>query len=156
MPTLPLPFTPPFARQIGKTNFSFATQNGQTVYFHYLDPIDSHDQNDRQARLLLIAKFADRGIQQKALAEAFDIDPVTVRRALAKLRQRGAGAFFEKRRSRGPSAAVKEKMGQAERLLAKGMSGAAVARQLGLTTSTVNYNRRKGVIGNGRPASSEP
>ncbi len=154
MPTLPL--QPPEAVPIGMSCFSFASLDGRVVYFSNLEPFDSHDEDDRPARLLRIARLAMHGIRHKDLQAAFGVSRTTVHRALNRLEEGGEASFHTPRRGRGTSVIVGAKAREANRLLAVGMSGAAVARALGVATATVNHNRRKGFIGNGRPAAAPP
>ncbi len=147
---------PSDAVQIGASCFSFASDDGQTVYFSNLEPFDCHDENDRGAMLLRIAKFAMHGIRQTDLQAAFGVGRATVQRAVSKLRNQGEAAFHEARKGRGTSVITGARKERAERLLASGMGGAALARELGVPTSTVYYNLHKGFIGDGRPAGTKP
>ena len=147
---------PPEATHIGTSCFSFVTRDGRTVYFSNLDPCDFHDAGDRSAMLLRIAKFAEGGVRRADLEEAFDVGRATLQRAVNKLREHGEASFHEPRRGHGPSVIVGETVQTAERLLASGMSGAAVARELGVPTATLNYNRRRGFISDGRPEAGTP
>ncbi len=71
---------------------------------------------------------------------------------MSRLRSEGEASFHESRQGpRRVSVMVGETAEKANRLLASGMSGAAVARELGLAKATVNYCRRKGFIGSGPP-----
>ena len=142
---------PSHATHIGSSCFSFAFQDGQTVYFSNLEPYDFHDEGDRPAMLLRIAKLAESGVQRTDLRAAFGVGRATIQRAVNKLRDHGEASFFEPRRGRGTSVIVGEMAQTAERLLASGMSGAAVARELEIPATTLNYNRRKGFISDGRP-----
>ena len=65
-------------------------------------------------------------------------------------------AFHEPRRGRGTSVITGETAEEANRLLAGGMSGAAVARELGVPVATLNHNRRRGFIGDGMPGGAKP
>ena len=151
-----LPVSPPEAVQIGASCFSFASDDGQTVYFSNLEPFDCHGEDDRPAMLLRVARFARHGIPHRDLQAAFGISRTTVHRALDKLRDRGEAAFHEPRRGRGTSAITGETADAANRLLAEGMSGAAVARELGVSVATLNHNRRRGFIGDGVPDGGRP
>ena len=151
-----LPVSPPEAAQIGASCFSFASDDGQTVYFSNLEPFDCHGEDDRPAMLLRVARFARHGIPHRDLQAAFGISRTTVHRALDKLRDRGEAAFHEPRRGRGTSAITGETADAANRLLAEGMSGAAAARELGVSVATLNHNRRRGFIGDGMPGGARP
>ena len=126
------------------------------VYFSNLEPFDFHDECDRGAMLIRIAKFAEAGVGRPDLAAAFGVGRSTIQRAVNRLRRSGEASFHVPRRGRGPSVLSGEMKAEANRLLASGLSGAAVARQLGVATATLNYNRRKGWIGEGLPASQRP
>lgn len=140
---------PADAMRIGTSCFSFASEDGRTVYFSNLEPFDCHDENDRAAMLLRIAKFAKHGIGQRDLQAAFGVGRATVQRAVRKLRDQGEAAFHEARRGRGTSAIVGQTAHEAQRLLASGMRIAAVARELGVASSTLYDNCAKGFIGDG-------
>ncbi len=144
-----LPMHPADAVQIGASCFSFASGGGRTVYFSNLEPFDCHDEDDRPAMLLRIARFARHGIPQKVLQAAFGVGRATVQRAVRKLRDGGEAAFHEPRKGRGTSVITGATADAANRLLAEGMSGTVVARKLGVPASTVYHNIHRGFIGTG-------
>ncbi len=72
---------PPEAVQIGTSCFSLADLDGQTVYFSNMEPFDCHDEGDRPAMLLRIARFVRHGVPQRDLQAAFDVSRATVQRA---------------------------------------------------------------------------
>ena len=147
---------PADAVRIGASCFSFASDGGRTVYFSNLEPFDCHDEGDRPAMLLRIARFARHGVSQKDLQAAFGVGRATVQRAVRKLRDMGEAAFHEPRKGRGTSVITGETADAANRLLAGGMSGTAVARELGVPQSTVYHNIQRGFIGTGTPGAEEP
>ena len=144
-----LPMHPPEAVQIGVSCFAFAEADGQTVYFSNLEPFDCHDEGDRPAMLLRVARFARHGVPPRDLQAAFGVSRTTVHRAVVKLREGGEASFHQPRRGRGVSVIAGATKEQAERLLASGMNGAAVARELRIATATVYYNINQGFIGAG-------
>ncbi len=141
-----LAMNPADAVRIGASCFSFASGDGRTACFSNLEPFDCHDESDRPAMLLRIARFARHGIPRKDLQDAFGVGRATVQRAVRKLRDRGEAAFHEPRKGRGTSAIAGETAAEAERLLASGMRIAAVARELGIAPATLCHNCRKGFI----------
>lgn len=151
-----LPLQPPQAVRIGTSCFSMASRDGRTVYFSNLEPFDCHDEDDRPAMLLRVARFARHGIRNRDLRLAFGIGRATVQRAANRLRDHGEASFHLPRRGRGTSAIVGATAREAERLLASGMRIAAVARQLGVAPSTLYDNCAKGFIRAGRPDGSVP
>ena len=151
-----LPMLPSEAVQIGDSCFSTAVQDGRRVYFSNLAPFDSHDVSNRPALLLRIARFAEHGLRRRDLAVAFGVNRSTVQRAVNRLQRQGEAGVLAPRRRRGPSAIDAATARKAERLLASGLSGRAVARQLGIRPSTFSLNRRSGVIGGGTPSRTGP
>ena len=152
MQTLSMP--PAEATPIGGSCFSFASQDGRVVYFSNLEPFDSHDELDRPGMLLRIARFAEHGVRRADLAAAFGVNRSTVQRAVNRLRREGEAGFFAPRRGRGRSAIDVATAREADRLLALGLSGRAVAERLGIRPSTFSLNRRAGVIGGARARAS--
>ncbi len=140
-----LPLSPPEAVPIGHSCFSFAeNERGQVVYFSNLEPYDFHDVDDRGAWLLRAARLAESGVRRADIRMAFGLSRTTLQRAVNRLRDEGEAGFLQFCPVRGVSAITGEMKERATRLLAEGMSGAAVARELGLSKETLNYNRRRG------------
>ena len=148
MNTLSMP--PASATLIGTSCFSFSADGDRVVYFSNLEPFDSHEVSNRRAMLLRIARFAEHGVRREELQEAFGVGRSTVQRAVNVYRRRGEEGFHEPRRGRGPSVIDAGMAREADRLLSSGLSGSAVARQLGISVRTLNDNRRRGVVGGGQ------
>ena len=147
-----LPMAPANATPIGTSCFSYHVDDDRVVYFTNLQPFDSHDVSSIRAWRLRIARFAEHGIRREDLEAAFGVGRSTVQRAVNRYRSKGEEGFHEPRRGRGPSVIVADMAREADRLLTSGLSGAAVARRLGIPVRTLNDNRRRGVVGGGMPA----
>ena len=147
-----LPMRPTEAVQIGNSCFSFVKRDGRVEYFSNLEPFDFHADDQREAKLLRIAKFAESGVPRSDLVEALGVSRSTVQRVVNQLRRDGEASFFAPRRGRGPSVIDAAMARTVNRLLASGLSGAAVAREVGISSQTLNNNRRAGVVGGGKPA----
>ena len=147
-----LPMRPTEAVQIGNSCFSFVKRDGRVEYFSNLEPFDFHADDQREARLLRIVKFAESGVRRSDLVEALGVSRSTVQRAVNQLRRDGEASFFAPRRGRGPSVIDAAMARTVNRLLASGLSGAAVAREVGISSQTLNNNRRAGGVGGGKPA----
>ena len=80
---------------------------------------------------------------------SFAVSPSTVTRAVRRYREQGEAGFRQRRRWRGRVVLDAGRAREAEALLARGISGSAAARRLGVPVSTFNENRRAGVIGGG-------
>ena len=67
-------------------------------YFSNLEPFDFHADDQREAKLLRIAKFAESGVRRLDLVEALGVSRSTVQRAVNQLRRDGEASFFARRR----------------------------------------------------------
>jgi hypothetical protein len=124
------------------------------VYFLCTQPIASHAVDDKVGRNLCLARCALHGLAPTApLARACALNPRTVARAQARLQARGEGNFVPPRKARrlhgieDPAVLAK-----AAELLRAGHSLYRVAKQLGVSSSTLWSYTRKGVL----PASQCP
>ncbi len=148
-----LPLTPGAAVPIGQSCSSLTTtEDGLMIYFAHMDPFDFHDAEDRGALLLRAARLAENGVRRADLQAAFGLGRATLQRAVTRLRQEGEASFQQVRPGRRSRVLVGARQAAATRRLAQGLSGAEVARRLGVKVGTVNANRRQGRIG---PASGE-
>ncbi len=147
-----LPLTPGQAVPIGQSCFSFVTtDDGRIVYFTNMDPFDFHDADDRGALLLRAARLAESGVRRADLQAAFGLGRSTLQRAVTRLRGEGEAGFQQLRRGRRARVLVGQRQAEATRLLAEGLSGAEVARRLGVDRSTLNYHRQRGRLGTQAP-----
>ena len=89
-----LPMRPAEAVQIGNSCFSFVRRDGRVEYFSNLEPFDFHADDQREAKLLRIAKFAESGVRREDLIEALGVSRSTVQRAVNQLRRDGEASFF--------------------------------------------------------------
>ena len=152
MNTLPVP--PAEATPIGGSCFSYFADADRVVYFSNLEPFDSHAISVRRAMLLRVARFAEHGVRRVALQAAFGVGRSTVQRAVNRYRGCGEAGFHAPRRGRSGSVIDARMAVEANRLLASGLSGSAVARRLGIAVRTLNDNRRRGVVGDGAGGAS--
>ncbi len=135
---------------VGNTCFSFIIDHdSKTItYFSNLQPFDSHSITDKKAFLLRAAKFrVEAEVRSRDLVDALGLSRSTILRAANQYKEHGEESFYEPRRARGPSRFTEEMKREANRMFGEGMSGAAVGRELGVGATTVNLNRRAGVIG---------
>ena len=133
-----LSITPPAATLIGG-DLSMQTCEGWTTYFANLVPIDRHAAEDVRARQCRMARLhLVSGIRQEDVAHAFEVSLSTVTRAVRRYREQGEAGFRQRRRGRGRAVLDARRAREAEVLLARGMSGSAAARRLGIPVSTFN------------------
>lgn len=140
------PRAPADATCIGEI-FSMATIDGVTWYFANLSPEDWHPADDVRAKNLRIARYhVISGIRQVDLVRAFKVSTSTVQRAVRLFRNEGAAAFHQPPRRRGRTVIDAGMAKKAGKMLDGGMSGRAVARELGVHPATFYENLRAGVI----------
>ena len=137
---------------------SVALDGDRVVYFLYTKPFASHAADDKASRNLCLGRCALLGLATlAALASAFGISPRTVARARERLRQRGESGYFQPRRQRRrhgiEDPAV---LARAARLLRAGHSVYSVARQLGVSASTLWRYTQEGLLPASRCAARRP
>ena len=123
-----LAFEHPEARPISGS-FSFQIDDGWHCYFSNLELVDFHLEQDREALLLRLAKFAEAGVERRLLRKLFKVSRSTLQRAVNRFRESGEHAFRDfSRKPRGVSSIVGKTKEKAERPLAGGKSVHAVAK----------------------------
>ena len=153
------PSAPAFALQQGEAlslgkSLCLLRDGQDFVYFLFTQPVAAHAVDDKLGRNQCLARFALFELaSQAALAHAFALHPRTVARAKARLQERGEGNFAPPRKARrrhgidDPAVLAK-----AAELLQAGQSLYRVAKQLGVSRSTLWNYTRAGVL----PASQCP
>ena len=136
------------------SRLSLARDGDRIVYFLYTDPIASHAVDDKLSRNLCLARCALLGLAtQAALAQAFDLNPRTVARAKARLKQHGEGGFaLPRKQRRRHGIEDPQLLDRAARMLNSGLSLYRVAEELGVSTSTLWRYSKEGLL----PASQCP
>ncbi len=143
-----LPLSPPDNIPIGNSCFSIQISEDRITYFSNLQPFDFHPIKNQRDMLMRIGRLrVVSNIPQQALIEAFTVSRSTVQRAARKYREHGEEGFYKPRRGRGRNVIDGPTAKRANQLLAEGLSGTEVAKQLGIAKSTFSENRRAGVIG---------
>lgn len=74
---LSIAFEHPEAQPISGS-FSFQIDDGWHYYFSNLELVDFHQQQDREALLLRLAKFVDAGVDRRLLRKLFKISRSTL------------------------------------------------------------------------------
>ncbi len=139
---------PPEAVPIGNSCFAVLISDDTFTYFSNLVPFASHPADDRAAMLMRIGRLAViSALSPQDLADAFCVSRSTVQRARRRYLAEGEAAFLKPRRGRGPSVFTPALAKRATALLEAGLSGAAVARVLGVSKASVHKWRRRGLIG---------
>jgi transposase len=106
----------------------------QWTYFLGTYPIYSHRADDSRLFRLVTSQLINAGAcRHKDIIETFGVSKSSVNRALKKLRDEGAEAFFKRREGRrGGSVFTAERLDQAQRLLDQGYSRSELVDELGV------------------------
>jgi transposase InsO family protein len=109
-----------------------------------------------QGRLLLVQRITDQGWTVSSAAWAAGLSPRQAYRWLARYRAGGTAALADRSSAprRRPHQVAAERVAAIERLRRQRLSGPAIARRLGMPTSTVGAILRR--LGLGRLAALEP
>ena len=143
---VPLPMQPADATPLSDC-LSVRTHEGITTWYCYLQPICAHAADDRQAGRRAAAQFVVLGLAQVSrMAEALGVNRKVISRAVRLYRDEGDRGFFKPPRPRPRTAIDSSQRAEAARLHAGGMSIAAVARELGIASSTLYRYFKAGAI----------
>jgi transposase len=146
MPQLILPLIPRGATQINGLVNVWRDDESWT-YFLATHPIYSHHKGDhRMFRLITSQLIESGGCRQIDIIKTFGVSKSSVIRAVNKLRDQGAEAFFVKQRARrGGKVFSADVLDKAQRLLDQGYSRSDAAKELG-----VKYDTFRKAITDGR------
>lgn len=144
MPQLHLPCFSNGTTDITPT-LSFAKFEETVTYFHHGMPIFSHGQADRASFLVAAAQLhVTCGAKQAAIARAFGVPQITIKRAVKLFRAAGAPAFYAPRVGRGPAVLTDSVLEQAQSQLDTGHEPRMVADLLGIKPDTLSKAIRAG------------
>lgn len=144
MPQLQLPIFPEGVTHI-TPELAFEKRDGQVTYFTGLLPVFRHDEKDLRTFRMITSQFCVNGnAKQAAIARAFGVPLITVKRGVKTYRTKGAAGFYEVRRTRGAAVLTPIVLEQAQTKLDEGISVVDVATQLGLKLNTVQKAIRAG------------
>ena len=125
----------------------------QWTYFLGTYPVYSHRADDQRMFRLVTAQLIQSGAcRHKEIVETFGVSKSSVNRALKKLRDQGAEAFFKRREGRGSGSVLTPQiLDQAQGLLDQGYSRRDLADELG-----VKYDTLRKAINDGRLRETKP
>ncbi len=108
------PFFPIGTTEIN-INLAFEKRDGRVTYFNGTMPVFTHDEDDRPTFLMIISQlYVNGNATQAELCRAFGITAITVKRAVKKYREHGAGSFYKPRHTRGATVLTAEVLTQAQ------------------------------------------
>jgi len=138
MPQVQLPIFPAGTTAI-TPELAFEQRDGRVVYFNGHLPVFMHAVEDLGAFRLYTSQLIVNGTaSQRQIVEAFGVPPVTVKRCLKRLRERGPEAFFKPAERRRGWKLTPERLAQAQALLDEGQGVPAISRELGVLKSTLH------------------
>ena len=144
--TPPLPSENPEAVPIS-AKFSLQTQDGKTVYFHYLEPIWSHAEGDRAGQRIAAVQLAERdGVTQAGVAKALGVSAVTVNRWVRLYRKHGTAGLERLEAPRTRTALNPEQQQSAADRLYAGRSLRSVALELDVNRETLRQYQKSGSL----------
>lgn len=144
MPQLHLPLFPNGATQITAT-LSFSKFEGAVTYFHCDMPIFTHEATDRASFLVAVSQLhVTCGAKQAAIARAFGVPQITIKRAVKLFRAGGAPAFYAPRATRAAVVLTDPVLKQAQSQLDEGQAPNVVAELLGIKPNTLDKAIRAG------------
>jgi transposase-like protein len=110
---------------------SFSKFEETVTYFHCDMPIFTHEATDRASFLVAVAQLhVTCGAKQAAIARAFGVPQITIKRAVKLFRAGGAPAFYAPRVRRGAVVLTDAVLEQAQSQLDQGQEASMVAEQL--------------------------
>ena len=127
---------------------SLARDGDRIVYFVFTEPVASHAAADKLSRNLCLGRCALHGLAtQAALASAFGLSPRTVARDKQRLQEQGESGFSQPRKPRRRHGIEDpELLARAARMLESGLSLYRVARELGVSASTLWRYSQEGLL----------
>ena len=122
MPQALLPLLPDGATHINP-RVSIVRKNGQWTWFHGIQPVFAHPENDRPSFRMFAAQLVDQGAcRQVEIIRAFGISKNSIKRDVKKYREQGIPAFYLPRKGRGPTVMTPSVIQQAQQLFDQGTS----------------------------------
>jgi transposase len=138
MPQVQLPIFTAGTTRI-TSELAFEKRDGRVVYFNGQLAVFMHAEEDLGAFRLYTSQLIVNGTaSQGQIAEAFGVPLVTIKRCVKRLREQGAGAFFQAGKRRGGSKLTPERLALAQQLLDGGRSVPELSQQMGVLKTTLH------------------
>lgn len=144
MPQMHLPCFPDGVEHI-TSELAFERKDGQVIYFNGHMPVFIHSEEDIPTFRMITAQFCINGnAKQAAIARAFGVTLISVKRAVKLYRDKGVSGFYEEPNRRGPAVLAAEVLKEAQERLDEGLETSEVAEQLGVKRDTLAKAIRAG------------
>lgn len=137
MPQLQLPIFP-----VGCVHLSpevaVVREQDKVTYVQGSLPVFQHRVEDvKSFRLMAAQLYLNGHVKQAAIARAFGVSPISLKRAVKLYEAHGPGGFWRARRVRGPSVLTPERLAQVQAALDEGEEPKGIAQRLQLNYETV-------------------
>jgi len=117
---------------------SYRKEDGCIWYYNWAMPVFHHAEDDLQSFRMITAQFyVNGGATQAEICRAFGIPPVSMKRAVKRLREGGSKAFFAEPRRRGPAVLTAEVIKEVQSMLDEGQKCNDIADELTIKRDTL-------------------
>lgn len=146
MPQALLPLVPAGASPISAL-ISVVRGDGRWTYYAGIAPVFSHAEADQASFRMITAQLVCQGAcRQVDITRTFGVSANSVKRSVKKYVAGSVAAFYQRRKVRAAAVMTAEVVSQAQALLQRGDSRAAVAQQLGLKQDTLRKAIEQGRV----------
>lgn len=142
MPQMQLPIFPEGVTQIN-SNLGVIRKDDMITYIYGSLPVFTHHAEDKKTFKMFTSQlYVNGSAKQAEICRAFGISKISMKRWVKIYREKGAAAFFEEPKRRGPAVLTPPVVQEVQKLLDSGQSTPDIARTLGLKADTL----RKAVL----------
>ena len=125
----------------------FEKREGKVYYFNGQFCFHIHEEEDVKSFRFVTSQMVVSGlVRQVEVVAAFGVTPISVKRSVKLLRERGAEGFFEKPGSRSPHVLTPQVALQVQERLRRGLTAAQAGRELGLRADTIRKGIARGLL----------
>ncbi len=146
MPQLLLPIIPKGATRINDT-LSVQNKDGWWYYFAGLNPVFSHEDDDRESfRMYTSLLVASGQCKKSAIIKAFGVSRSSVTQGVKKFKEGGIKEFFQTRKGRGASVLTEDVVKKCQELFDSGWNKKDICEQLDIEYDTLRKAVKDGRI----------
>lgn len=137
MPQLQLPIFPAGCVHLSP-EVAVIREQDKVIYVQGSLPVFQHRVDDVKSFRLMAAQLYLTGhVKQAAIARAFGVSSISLKRAVKLYEAHGPGGFWRPRKVRGPSVLTPARLAQVQAALDEGEAPKAIAQRLQLNSETV-------------------
>lgn len=125
----------------------YENREGTIYYFIGQVPLFSHAAEDIQSfRYITSQMYISGHVTQSELVKAFGVTPISVKRSVKILREKGIAGFGKRIVSRSARVMDEETLGEIQKMLDESMPVPEIAKALVLKSDTINKAIREGKL----------